>query len=285
MPGSHDGHAVCWWRNSCDPRLGGTPSLMDCFSPACKDFVLTISLKKTNVLWQDREEPPDYERDAVSQFTYLDSTITDNLIGRRDRQGDWGGSFSNLARLTARMWISPELSVKTKLAVYNAWFTSTLLYGSETWTTYAERERRLNTFHLRIICPILGISWQDRVVSNADILSHADLPSVWTLLTQRRLRWLGHVCRTEDGRIPKDIQATVSWEGNHRSPSLAISRCLRERYEGCRHRHHVLGGIAPDRTKWRSALKQPLKTGWLHCSGHAGTQKGWQQFQQTQDQT
>ena len=109
---------------------------MDCFSPACKDFVLTISLKKTNVLWQDREEPPDYERDAVSQFTYLDSTITDNLIGRRDRQGDWGGSFSNLARLTARMWISPELSVKTKLAVYNAWFTSTLLYGSETWTQY-----------------------------------------------------------------------------------------------------------------------------------------------------
>ena len=29
-------------------------SLMDCFSQACKDFGLTISLKKTNVLGQDR---------------------------------------------------------------------------------------------------------------------------------------------------------------------------------------------------------------------------------------
>ena len=55
-------------------------SLMDCFSQACKYFGLTISLKKTNVLGQDTEAPPvitidDYELDAVSQFTYLGSTI------------------------------------------------------------------------------------------------------------------------------------------------------------------------------------------------------------------
>ena len=59
-------------------------SLMDCFSQACKDFGLTISLKKTNVQGQDTETPPvitiyDYKVDAVCQFTYLGSTITDNL--------------------------------------------------------------------------------------------------------------------------------------------------------------------------------------------------------------
>ena len=58
--------------------------LMDCFSQACKDFGLTISLKKTNVLRHDTEAPPviiidDYELDAVCQFTYLGSAITDNL--------------------------------------------------------------------------------------------------------------------------------------------------------------------------------------------------------------
>ena len=47
-------------------------SLMDCFSQACKDFGLTISLKKTNVLGQDTETPPvitidDYELDAACQ--------------------------------------------------------------------------------------------------------------------------------------------------------------------------------------------------------------------------
>ena len=58
-------------------------SLMDCFSQACKDFGLTIRLKKTNVLGQDTYAPPvisihDYELDAVGKFTYLGPTITDN---------------------------------------------------------------------------------------------------------------------------------------------------------------------------------------------------------------
>ena len=44
-------------------------SLMKCFSQACKDFGLTISFKKTNVLGQDTETPPlitifEYELDA-----------------------------------------------------------------------------------------------------------------------------------------------------------------------------------------------------------------------------
>ena len=49
-------------------------ALMDRLSQACKDFGLTISLKKTNVLGQDTMELPattidDYELDVVEQFT------------------------------------------------------------------------------------------------------------------------------------------------------------------------------------------------------------------------
>ena len=59
----------------------GLQSLMDCFSQACKEFGLTISLKKTNVLGQDTPAPPvitidNYELDVVHEFTYLGSTIT-----------------------------------------------------------------------------------------------------------------------------------------------------------------------------------------------------------------
>ena len=68
-------------------------SLMDCFSQACNDFGLTISLKKTNVLGQGTEALPvitidNYELDAVCQFTYLGSTITDNLsLEQRSTRG------------------------------------------------------------------------------------------------------------------------------------------------------------------------------------------------------
>ena len=229
-------------------------SLMDCFSRACKDFGLTISLKKTIVLGQDTEAPPvitidNYELDAVCQFTYLGSTITDNLSLDAEIDKRIGKAASTLTRLTTRVWSSPKLSVKTNMAVYNACVASTLLYCSETLTTYAGQERRLNTFHLRSIRCILGISWQDKV-TKADVLSRPGLPTIYTLVRQLRLRWLRHVRRelALKRRTPchphlrykdvcvRDMKAvdidTMSWEG-----------------------------LAADRTGWRSALKQHLKTG------------------------
>ena len=90
------------------------------------------------------------------------------------------------------------------MAVYIACVISTLLYGSDTWTTYVGQESRFNTFHLRSIRRILGISWLDKV-TNADVLYRVGLPSMYTLLRRGRLRWLGNVRRMDDGRIPNPL--------------------------------------------------------------------------------
>ena len=175
----------------------GLQARMDRSSQACKDFRLTISLKKTNILGQDTIELPaitidDYELDVVEQFTYLGTTFTDNLSLDTEIDKWIGKVATTLARLTSRVWTNPKLTVKTKMVVYNACVVSTLMYGSKTWTTYARQEERLNFFHLRSIRRILGISWQDRL-SNAEVLSQANLKSMFTMFRRRRLRWLGHV--------------------------------------------------------------------------------------------
>ena len=136
---------------------------MDRFSRACKDLELTISLKKTNVQGQDTMELPaitidNYEFDVVEQFTYLGSTITDKLSLDTEIDKRIGKVATTYARLTSRVWINPKLKVKTEVVVYNACVVSTLMYGSETWTTCARQEKRLNSFHLRSIRRILGIS-------------------------------------------------------------------------------------------------------------------------------
>ena len=145
------------------------------------------------------------------------------------------------------------------MAVDNACVISTLLYGSETWTTYAGKERRLNTFHLRSIRRILGISWQDKE-NNPDVLtSRVGLPSMYTVLRQHRLRWLGHIRRTEDGRIPKYGELALVRRTTGR-PHL--------RYKDVCVRNMKAGDIDPmswkgytvDRRKWRSVLTQHLKT-------------------------
>ena len=103
-----------------------------------------------------------------------------------------------MSRLSTRVWENTNLTINTKIAVCNACVLSTLLYGSETWRAYARQERRLNSFHLRCLRRILGISWQDRVPNK-------DFPCMFAMLSQRRLRWLGHILLMEDGRLPKDV--------------------------------------------------------------------------------
>ena len=41
---------------------------------------------------------------------------------------------------------------------------------------------------------------------NKDALEHAVILNMFALLSQRRMRWLGHVCRMEeDGHIPNNV--------------------------------------------------------------------------------
>ena len=86
---------------------------------------------------------------------------------------------------------------------------------------------------------------------------------MYTLLRQRRLRWLGHVRRMEDSRIPKDILYGELALGRRttRRPHLRYKYfCIRD-MNAVDIDTMSWEGLAADRTEWRSALKQHLETG------------------------
>ena len=69
------------------------------------DFELTSSLRKTNILGQDVVAPPaitinNYELKVVHHFTYLGSTIADNLSLEVEISTRIGRAASTLTRLT-----------------------------------------------------------------------------------------------------------------------------------------------------------------------------------------
>ena len=146
--------------------------------------------------------------------------------------------------------------------MYNACVISTLLYGSETWTTYARQERRLNTFHMRSICSILGISWLDKV-PNIEVLSHAGLPSMFTLLRQCRLRWLGHVHRMPEGRIPRDLLYRELASGKRPTgrPQLRYCNVVKHDMKAVGINTESWESLVANRSKWRGALTIQLKVG------------------------
>ena len=92
-----------------------------------------------------------------------------------------------------RVWSNNYLTGNTKLCTYAACLFSILLYGSKTWTMYASEEKRCNSFYLPCLRYILHISWQGRM-TNSGVFKHTGIPSWFDILSQRHLRWLGHVC-------------------------------------------------------------------------------------------
>ncbi|KAI8510866.1 hypothetical protein Bbelb_117820 [Branchiostoma belcheri] len=245
--------------------------LMDRFSHACNEFALTISIKKTQVMVQDvcsipRISIDDHILEVVGTFTYLGSTISNNLSLEAELNKRIGKAATVMARLGKRVWDNAMLTTNTKLVVYKACILSTLLYGSEAWTLYSHQERRLNAFHMRCLRRILGISWQDRV-PNKDVLAQAGMTSMYALLSQRRLRWLGHVSRMDDGRIPKDVLYGELATGARPAGRPVL------RYKDVLKRDMKAGGIdqtswetvAADRSRWRQAVKTGVKTNVFTC--------------------
>ena len=187
----------------------GLQQLISKFANACNEFGLTISIKKTSVMGQDFPAVPSMSingevLEVTDRYTYLGFTITNNLSLDTEINKRIAKAAAVLSNLSKRVWETHQLTWNTNLKVYQACVLGNLLYGSEFWTTYARQEKRLESFHLRCLRRIMGIRWQDRVTNTA-VLEKAGSLSMHLMLCQNRLRWLGHMHRKEDARIPKDI--------------------------------------------------------------------------------
>ena len=110
--------------------------IVNCFSDAAKNFGLTISLKKTEVLYQP---PPRgaYSRPHISidstnlntmkHFIYLGSVISNDATVSKDLENRSSKACSSFGRLSKRVWQSHSLHLSTKIQVSRAVVVPTLL--------------------------------------------------------------------------------------------------------------------------------------------------------------
>ncbi|TWW56370.1 hypothetical protein D4764_08G0003570 [Takifugu flavidus] len=106
---------------------------------------------------------------------------------------------------------------------------------------------------------ILGVTWKDMVTHTA-ILERAQLPSMYSLLRQRRLRWLGLVCRMDDGHIPKDILFAELSSGKRQKgrPQLRYKDVCKQDLKSFNISLDNWEVTAQDRLKWQKALHTGL---------------------------
>ena len=137
----------------------------------------------------------------------LGSTVTATLSLDVEINRRIGKAATTFGKLFKRAWNNKHLTIKTKILIYQACVLTSLLYGSETWTTYSKQEKKLNTFHLRCLRKILNIKWQDQV-TNTEILKEAQILSVQTIADKKTS--LARPCE-KDERSPPSKASAVWW--------------------------------------------------------------------------
>ena len=243
---------------------------MDSLSAACNNFGLTISTKKTEVMFQPAPVNQYHEPQisvngqtlqAVETFIYLGSTLSRTTTIDAEINNRISKASSAFGRLREKVWERRGISLETKLKVYRAVVLTTLLYGSETWTAYRRHEKQLNHFHLRCLRNRLHIRWQDKV-PDTEVLKQANFPSIITTMRKAQLSWAGHVSPMPDDRIPKQPlygelchgKRTVGGQRKRFKDSLKVSlkdfNISTESWES----------LASDRPRWRHLITKGANT-------------------------
>ena len=238
--------------------------MIDHFAEASQLFGLTISIGKTEVLHQPAPHtnplPQNITIDGnnlknTTNFKYLGSIISAD--GSIDQEIDQRISKASqaLGRLKTKLLNHHNVKLQTKCKVYRAVVLSSLLYGSETWTLYRKHITKLEQFHQRALRSILGIRWQDRI-TNIEVLERSDSQSIESLLVKAQLRWVGHVIRMEDYRLPKKLLygELTSGKRNQGGPKKRFKDTLKSNLQYTQVRPKDLENTAAERDCWRRTV-------------------------------
>ena len=139
----------------------------------------------------------------VEEFEYLGSISQDCTLDREIsmRINKASRTFGSLYRV---LWCRKRVKTATKMRLFKSVVLSTLLYGSETWVPSAANLKHLQAFIMGCLRVILGVTRWDKK-RNTELRSMAGIERVEVMVMRRRLRWLGHVERMADSRIPKGL--------------------------------------------------------------------------------
>ena len=222
-----------------------------------KKLGLKVSAKKTEILrinsWDNRKVM--LEGQALKdceRFTYLGSIVSQSGGTEEDvnnRVNKARNAFVGLRNI----WKSGIYKTKTKIKLFDAIVKSNLLYGCEAWALTKKLEKKLRTFQQRCLRRILRVFYPN-LVSTAEILRRTGQRDVVIDITDRKLRWIGHVARKPAQHITRQA---FNWHQTGRRkrgrPSQTWRRATEnEALDGRRRSFKRLLEDAPDRTHWRN---------------------------------
>ena len=117
---------------------------------------------------------------------------------------------SNFGSLN-RLWKSKSVSRRTKARLYRALVLPLALYNAEVWPIKQQDMKALEGMHFTLLRRMMNLDAEDAHCSRQELLEAFSLPSIAEILSQKRLRWIGHALRRHDNDRSKiAVQETLA---------------------------------------------------------------------------
>ena len=194
----------------------------------------------------------DHQLEAVDTFCYLGDTIcaaggcTASIITRC--RSAWG-KFRELLPILTNKALSPH----TRGRIYSACVRSVMLYASECWAPRKEEETRLLRNDKAMVRWICGVKAEDRV-STSTLYDKLSIPHLNLVMRQNRLRWAGHVHRSESW-TNKCQQIGIEGSKCKGRPRKSWKETIREDLSAW----NLTMDMADDRSLWRERLRDAYR--------------------------
>lgn len=214
---------------------------------------LKINKKKSKTLTVNAEKEPmviKEELEEVEKFCYLGSMFDANGGTDKDVLTRISKAQQAFYRLN-NIWASNNITIRTKIRLFNTNIKSILLYGSETWNASRTNINRIQVFINKCLRKIMKIFWPNKI-SNKELWDRTNQEPIEITIRKRKWRWLGHTLRRNEEDVTRQ---SLEWnpvgKRSRGRPTQTWRRSLTEEMKNSKVSWGEIKKSARNREKWR----------------------------------
>jgi len=191
--------------------------------------------------------------DEVDSFVYLGSMLDTHGGTDRDVTARIGKARTAFIMLK-NTWSSREISISTKLRIFNSNVKSVLLYGSETWRMTKKTKQKIQTFINTCLRRIFHIRWPEKI-RNAELWQRAGQEPVESQILKRKWGWIGHTLRKPKSSVTRQaLQWNPQGKRSRGRPKNSWRRDTDAELKKLGISWNEVEKVAESRGKWRNVV-------------------------------